>query len=106
MPRFSSYLLGFRDSYCARSVLLDHLSSDGFDYLSELFDLPRSYRAERLLKSCTYFSGSSWAPAIDEPFAGYACLLANSTLYCSSTSATLLRIVALPSMTNSFAGEI
>jgi len=39
MPRFSSYLLGFRDSYCARSVLLDHLSSDGFDYLSgRLFD--------------------------------------------------------------------
>jgi hypothetical protein len=37
-------LLDFRDSYYVRSGLLDHLSSDGFDYWSvRLFRPPRSF---------------------------------------------------------------
>ena len=36
--------LDFRGSYYARSGLLDHLSSDGFDYWSDgLFHAPRSF---------------------------------------------------------------
>ena len=43
LARFTC-LLDFRDSYHARSGLLDHLNSDGFDYRSDrLFHFPRGF---------------------------------------------------------------
>ena len=52
------------------------------------------YRAERLLKSSRYFSGSSWPQLSTNREQVMPGLLANSTLYCSSTSATLLRLTS------------
>jgi hypothetical protein len=43
-------LLDFRDSYYARSRLLDHVNNDGFDYWSNgLFHFPRSFLHWRAL---------------------------------------------------------
>src|SRR5262249_39378420 len=44
------YLLNFRDSYYARSGLLNHLSSDGFDcWRDRLFDFPSGFLHWRAL---------------------------------------------------------
>ena len=42
LARFTC-LLDFRDSYYARSGLLDHLNSNGFDYRSDGLRFPRSF---------------------------------------------------------------
>src|SRR5262249_18925092 len=68
-------LLNFRDSYCARSGLLNHFSSDGFDCWSDrLFDFPSGFlhwRAFGLrlcnrlrLRSLACFTAFGWGSSL------------------------------------------